>query len=140
MLIVQLNLLVMRTMLALRLSGYGRETKRPAIGYGQRPENSQRAEVWADGWAEGEGLGMDVRGSKGFEFARGGEGAEGEGGGMGFEFVRGGEGEYGLSSLMKQNKKGKNRAVFCFDGKRIFFLHIYEVITWEKRKKSSAIQ
>jgi len=40
-----------RTMLALRLSGYGRETKRPAIGYGQRPENSQ----WADGWAEGEG-------------------------------------------------------------------------------------
>ncbi len=112
----------------------------------------------ADGWVEGEGLGMDVRGSKGFEFARGGEGAEGEGGGMGFEFVRGGEGaegegggmgfefvrggegEYGFSSLMKQNKKGKNRAVFCFDGKRIFFLHIYEVITWEKRKKSSAIQ
>ena len=46
---------MMRTMLALRLSGYGRETKRPAIGYGQRPENSQRAEVWADGWAEGEG-------------------------------------------------------------------------------------
>jgi hypothetical protein len=44
MLIVQLNLLVMRTMLALRLSGYGRETKRPAIGYGQRPENSQRAD------------------------------------------------------------------------------------------------
>ena len=32
-------------------SGYGRETRRPAIGYGQRPENSQRA----DGWAEGEG-------------------------------------------------------------------------------------
>jgi hypothetical protein len=53
---------MMRTMLALRRSGYGRETKRPAIGYGQRPENSQRAEVWADGWAEGEGLGMDVRG------------------------------------------------------------------------------
>jgi hypothetical protein len=39
---------MMRTMLAL---GYGRETMRPAIGYGQRPENSQRA----DGWAEGEG-------------------------------------------------------------------------------------
>ena len=34
---------MMRTMLALRLSGYGRETKRPAIGYGQRPENRQRA-------------------------------------------------------------------------------------------------
>ena len=33
-----------RTMLALRLSGYGRETKRPAIGYSQRPENRQRAE------------------------------------------------------------------------------------------------
>ena len=52
---------MMRTMLALRRSGYGRETKRPAIGYGQRPENSQRsdgwAEVWADGWAEGEGKG-----------------------------------------------------------------------------------
>jgi hypothetical protein len=29
---------MMRTMLALRRSGYGRETKRPAIGYGQRPE------------------------------------------------------------------------------------------------------
>ena len=27
-----------RTMLALRLSGYGRETKRPAIGYSQRPD------------------------------------------------------------------------------------------------------
>ena len=33
----------------------------------------------ADGWVEGEGLGMDVRGSKGFEFARGGEGV-GKGG------------------------------------------------------------
>ena len=56
---------MMRTMLALRRSGYGRETKRPAIGYGQRPENSQRAEVWADGWAEGEG-------EYGFKFVRGG--------------------------------------------------------------------
>ena len=60
---------MMRTMLALRLSGYGRETKRPAIGYGQRPENSQRAdgwaEVWADGWAEGVG-------EYGFKFVRGG--------------------------------------------------------------------
>jgi hypothetical protein len=55
-----------RTMLALRLSGYGRETKRPAIGYSQRPENSQWAdgwavcevyEGWADRWAEGEGKG-----------------------------------------------------------------------------------
>ena len=35
---------MMRTMLALRISGSGRETKRPAIGYGQRPENIQRAD------------------------------------------------------------------------------------------------
>jgi hypothetical protein len=27
-------------------------------------------------------------------------------------------GEYGFSSLMKQNKKGKNCAVFCFAGKK----------------------
>ncbi len=46
--------------------------------------------------------------------------------------------EYGFSYLEKQNKKAKNCAVFCFAGKRFFF--IYEVITWEKRKKSSAIQ
>ena len=55
----------------------------------------------ADGWAEGEGLGMDVRGSKGFVEsltllsqrlnARPG-------------------GEYGFSSLVKQNKKAK----ICF--------------------------
>jgi len=45
---------------------------------------------------------------------------------------------YGFSSLVKQNKKGKNYAVFCFAGKRKIFF-IYEVITWEKRKKSSAI-
>jgi len=37
---------------------------------------------------------------------------------------------------MKQNIKGKKCAVFCFAGKRIFFLFIYEVITWEKRKKA----
>jgi hypothetical protein len=43
----------------------------------------------------------------------------------------------GFSSLMKQKIKGKNCAVFCFAGKRFFF--IYEVITWEKRKKSSTI-
>ena len=32
-------------------------------------------------------------------------------------------GEYGFSSLLKQNKKGKNCAVFCFAGKRklLFF-------------------
>ena len=45
--------------------------------------------------------------------------------------------EYGFSYLERQNKKAKNCAVFCFAG--IFFF-IYEVITWEKRKKSSAIQ
>ena len=62
----------------------------------------------ADGWEEGEGLGMDVRGSKGFEFVRGGRG-----------------GVYGFSSLLKQNKKGKNCAVFCFAGKRkIFFIYL----------------
>ena len=88
---------MMRTMLALRLSGYGRETKRPAIGYGQRPENRQRADGWAevgaDGWAEGEGglAGLsscaEVRGRR----------------------VRAeGEGEYGFSSLLKQKIKGKN--------------------------------
>jgi hypothetical protein len=48
-------------------------------------------------------------------------------------------GVYGFSSLMKQKKKAKNYAVFCFAGKRNFFLNIYDVITWEKIKKSSAI-
>ena len=39
------------------------------------------------------------------------------GGGMGE-----GKGVYRFSSLVKQNKKGKNCAVFCFAGKRFFFL------------------
>jgi hypothetical protein len=30
-------------------------------------------------------------------------------------------GVYMFSSLVKQNKKAKNYAVFCFAGKRIFF-------------------
>ena len=47
-------------------------------------------------------------------------------------------GEYGFSSLLKQNKKAK--ICFVIAGKRKFYLFIYEVITWEKRKKSSAIQ
>jgi hypothetical protein len=49
-------------------------------------------------------------------------------------------GEYGFSSLLKQNKKGKNCAVFCFAG--IFFLNFlcYEVFAKQKRTKSSAIQ
>ena len=34
-------------------------------------------------------------------------------------------GEYGFSSLVKLNKKGKNCAVFCFAGKRkIFFIYL----------------
>jgi len=36
-----------------------------------------------------------------------------------------GKGVYGFSSLLKQNKKGKNCAVFCFAGKRkIFFIYL----------------
>jgi hypothetical protein len=34
-------------------------------------------------------------------------------------------GVYGFSSLMKQNKKAKNYAVFCFSGKRNFFIYIF---------------
>jgi hypothetical protein len=41
-------------------------------------------------------------------------------------------GMYRFNSLMKQNKKGENCAVFCFAGKRNFFIYIYDVITWEK--------
>ena len=34
-------------------------------------------------------------------------------------------GVYGFSSLMKQKKKAKNYAVFCFAGKRkLFFLYL----------------
>jgi hypothetical protein len=34
-------------------------------------------------------------------------------------------GEYGFSSLVKQNKKGKNFAVFCFAGKRkLLYLYL----------------
>ena len=33
-------------------------------------------------------------------------------------------GEYGFSSLMKQNKKGKKCAVFCFAGKRKLVFYI----------------
>jgi hypothetical protein len=41
-------------------------------------------------------------------------------------------GVYRFSSLVKQNKKGKNCAVFCFAGKRKLYIYIYAVITWEK--------
>ena len=67
--------------------------------------------VWADGWAEGEGKDGCKGGVKGLSSR-----AEGR------ERVRG---EYGFSSLVKQNKKGKNCAVFCFAGKRkIFFIYL----------------
>jgi hypothetical protein len=33
-------------------------------------------------------------------------------------------GVYRFSSLVKQNKKAKNYDVFCFAGKRIFFLYL----------------
>jgi len=58
----------------------------------------------------------------------------GMGGGRGGRNGRRERGEYGFSSLLKQNKKGKNCAVFCFAG--IFFLKFAK----QKRKKSSAIQ
>jgi len=38
---------------------------------------------------------------------------------------------------MKQKQKGKNCAVFASPEKEFFF--IYEVITWEKRKKALLI-
>jgi hypothetical protein len=34
----------------------------------------------------------------------------------------------GFSSLMKQNKKAKNYAVFCFAGKKKLLFYIYAVI------------
>jgi len=49
---------------------------------------------------------------------------EGQGGGIGL-------------ALLWSKKKGGNYALFYFTGKRFFF-NIYDVITWEKQKKSSA--
>jgi hypothetical protein len=48
-------------------------------------------------------------------------------------------GVYGFSSLVKQNKKGKNCAVFCFAG--FFFLNFfcYEVIVKQKINKRPSI-
>ena len=46
-------------------------------------------------------------------------------------------GEYRFSSLVKLKKKEKNSAVFYFAGKRDFFIYIYEVITWGKKKSST---
>jgi hypothetical protein len=42
-------------------------------------------------------------------------------------------GVYRFSSLMKQNKKAKNYAVFCFAGKRFFF-YIYDYMGNIKKK------
>ena len=47
-------------------------------------------------------------------------------------------GVYRFSSLVKQNKKAKIYAVFCFAGKRIFFFNICDVITSPEKEKSSA--
>jgi hypothetical protein len=44
---------------------------------------------------------------------------------------------YGSSSLVKQNKKGKNCAVFCFAGKRKL-LYLYLRCDYMGKKKSSA--
>ena len=41
---------------------------------------------------------------------------------------RGPEGGCGFSSLMKQNKKAKNYAVFCFAGKKNYYFIYYAVI------------
>jgi hypothetical protein len=73
-------------------------------------------------------------GSKGFEFARRERvlSSRAQGGSKGFEFARRERvlssraqgGSKGFSSLMKQNKKGKNCAVFCFAGKRKILFYI----------------
>ena len=46
---------------------------------------------------------------------------------------REGEGGLWVVKLMKQKKGGGKYAVFYFAGKR-FFLYIYDVMTWEKKK------
>jgi hypothetical protein len=43
----------------------------------------------------------------------------------------------GFSSLMKQNKKAKNYAVFCFAGKRKLLFYIYAVIVKQNFYKRS---
>ena len=69
---------------------------------------------------------MRVRGGYGFEFARGGEGV--------------GKGGVWVSlSYEAKNKRQKLRCLLLRRKKKNI-LFIYEVITWGKRKKSSAIQ
>jgi hypothetical protein len=46
-------------------------------------------------------------------------------------------GVYGFSSLVKQNKKAKNYAVFCFAGKKNLLFYIYAVIVKQKIYKRS---
>ena len=48
-------------------------------------------------------------------------------------------GGIGLALLWSKIKKGKNALSFASPEKEKYFLFIYEVITWGKRKKSSAI-
>jgi hypothetical protein len=47
-------------------------------------------------------------------------------------------GVYRFSSLMKQNKKAKNYAVFCFAGKKKLLFYIYDVIVKQKILKRSS--
>ena len=48
--------------------------------------------------------------------------------------------DVGFSSLLKQNKKGKNCAVFCFAGKRKILFIYYAVIVKQKIYKRPTIQ
>jgi hypothetical protein len=47
-------------------------------------------------------------------------------------------GDCGFSSLMKQNKKAKIYAVFCFAGKKKLLFYIYAVIVKQKFYKRSS--
>ena len=46
----------------------------------------------------------------------------------------------GLALLSSKIKKGKNALSFASPEKEKYYLFIYEMITWGKRKKSSVIQ
>ncbi len=75
---------------------------------------------WAEEWAEGEGKGgvwVEEEGKRDGRIGRR------------REKVRG---VYVFSSLMKQNKKTNNYAVFCFAGKKKLLFHIYAVIVKQK--------
>ena len=70
-----------------------------------------------DRWIEGEGKG-GVKGLSSRAEVR--------------EKVRG---EYRFSSIVKQNKKAKNYAVFCFAGGKKILFYIYAVIVKQKFDK-----